>query len=369
MRSTILFLGWIALLLIGCQKRKYPVDDIQLGGEPIYFNGTIDNQPVNLKIGSDGYYCYSSYVQGADSVYNFVASLKKFNCNPCPLSFQLELSDYRLRSPGSTVPADSVFRKGSRSFVSTLLKTKKVRFVCRSNKTVSSLRWDFADGSSSVDSITTYEFRQPGLQTLSLSVQSNEGCKSTVTNKVFVGADGGVFACEVNASLLQNNRSQFAASLVGGKAPFVYTWNFGDGITSSLESPIHDYQWSGSYPVKLQVKDADNHFCESNYIHVAGKDKSSCAANIFLSSAGIGNALLNAIRMQWIDQSNTIFRSDSAVQPTTSYFEVTDSQGYEPNERGESGRLLTMRFNILLSDGKRNIWIKSDNTAITVSYK
>ena len=47
-----------------------------------------------------------------------------------------------------------------------------------------------------------------------------------------------------------------------GTAPLVYLWDFGDGITSTAVSPVHEYAFPGSYPVSLTATD----LCGSNQI-------------------------------------------------------------------------------------------------------
>ncbi len=103
MKSTTLWILGLCLLATACHKRKYPEDKIQFGEEAIYFNGSFGDEPIALKIGTEGYYCYSSYQQMADSVYVFEGELKKYDCNPCPLSLHVLLSDYRQRIPGASV--------------------------------------------------------------------------------------------------------------------------------------------------------------------------------------------------------------------------------------------------------------------------
>jgi hypothetical protein len=366
--NTLWILG-ICLLAAACQKRKYPEEKVQLEKEDIFCDGYINGEPVNLKIGADGYYCYSSYKQGTDSIYLFEAELRKFDCQPCPRSFRVELSDYRQRLPGSSVPVDSALRVGGRYFIPGLPKAYFLRFASHANKEVASVRWMLSNGAYSQDSAMSCEFAQPGAQTVSLTVRTTNNCESMVVNRIFVGGESGLFACTVKTESLQINNSQFRPVIIGGRAPFHYTWYFGDGSTSNLAEPTHNYQWAGSYPVKLRIEDAENHACESNYIHIAGNDPSSCAANMSLSRTGSRNTTLNGVKLQWTDQSNAVLRSDSVAQPAGSYFEVVSSQPYEANERGEAGRLLTLRFNVLLSDGSRKVWFKSENTTVAVTYK
>lgn len=352
----------ILFLALSCQKRKYPDEKVQVGEEAIFFDGYVDNEPVSLKIGTDGYYCYSSYEQRADSIYVFEGELKKYNCNPCPSSLRVELTDYRKRSPGSVVPVDSALKEGSRHVI-----PGKIQFVSYSNKEVVALRWEYGSETKE-DSVVSFDFVHAGLNTVSLTVVTKGGCQSTVANKIFVG-ESGIFAGNIIATPVQNNLSEFKPNVIGGKPPYTYSWSFGDGGTSFLSEPRHDYQWAGSYPVRLVIEDSEHHVCEANYIHVAGNDKSSCAANMSVSYADGVDAFLKGVRIQWTDRSNVVLRSDIVAQPAASYFEIVNSQDYQANERGEAGRLLTLRFNLLLSDGNRRAWIKSDNTAITVTYK
>jgi PKD repeat protein len=369
MSSKIIWILSICVLATACKKREYADEKVQLEKEDIYMNGSIGNESISLKIGTDDYYCYSSYQQRSDSIYVFAGELKKIDCNPCPLSLKLELSDVRQREPGSSVPVDTAFQIGNRNYIPGMSRINTVRFVAHSNKEVSTIAWNLSNGFTSKDSVMSCEFAQQGLQTVSLTITTKNNCISTTVNKIFIGGGSGLFACSVAAKLVENNTSDFMPNITGGKAPFTYLWSFGDGSTSSSSSPSHDYQWAGSYPVKLQIKDAENNMCESNYIHIAGNDISSCAANMSFKKISSRNAFLNGVKIQWTDQSNRILKSDNIGQPAESYFEILNSEAYAPNEKGEAGRLLTLRFNVLLSDGNRNIWFKSDNTAIAVTYK
>lgn len=367
--KKIIWILGICLLAAACQKRKYPEEDVKLEREDIYTTGYIGNEPIMLKIGTDGYYCYSSYEQRPDSVYMFKGELKKFNCTTCSLALRLQLSDYKQRLPGASVVVDSSLGTGSRSFMPGIPIPHTFRFVSHSNKNIASVRWDFSNGLSSMATDMNYEFGQPGPQTVSLTITTKENCESKVVNKIFIGGESGFFACGVTLSAVQGNTSGFKADILGGKKPYTYRWTFGDGGTSNDADPTHSYTWAGSYPVKVQITDAENHVCESNYIHVAGNDQSSCSAYMSLSHESSRFAFLNSVNIQWTDASNITLRSDSITQPAGSYFEVLNSQPYEQNERGETGRLLTLRFNVLLANGNRKVWFRSENTAIAVTYK
>ncbi|MES2679678.1 MAG: PKD domain-containing protein [Bacteroidota bacterium] len=370
MKFRIILIMTVCLLAAACQKRKYPEEQTDVTAKQIYFDGSVNGEPLVMSIGQDGYYCYSSYEQLADSAYVFEGELKKVDCNPCPLSLQVLLSDYRARAPGSAVPADSVFRTGNRNFIPAVAKPHTMKFTSFSNKPVASVRWDVSNGfSSQQPAEMNCEFGQAGAQTVSLTMRTIGNCESMVVNKIFINGTGGLFACGITAQLIQGNNSQFTSTITGGRAPYRYTWYFGDGGTGNQETVPHNYQWAGSYPVKLRVEDADNNICESNFIHVAGNDQSSCTANMSMSYVGSRNAFFNGVKIRFTDQANNILSSANIAQPAGSYFEVVKSEPFEPNEKGEAGRLLTVRFNVLVSDGSGKRWLKSDNTAIAVTYK
>ncbi|MCB2229672.1 PKD domain-containing protein [bacterium] len=50
---------------------------------------------------------------------------------------------------------------------------------------------------------------------------------------------------------------RFTANVTGGRAPYSYRWQFGDGYTSTLAAPSHTFQLAGTYAVNLTVTDAD----------------------------------------------------------------------------------------------------------------
>jgi PKD repeat protein len=48
----------------------------------------------------------------------------------------------------------------------------------------------------------------------------------------------------------------FTGSATGGTAPYTYSWNFGDGSTSTSQNPSHTYSSAGTYKATLTVTDS-----------------------------------------------------------------------------------------------------------------
>ncbi|HEV2636352.1 MAG TPA: PKD domain-containing protein [Actinocrinis sp.] len=50
----------------------------------------------------------------------------------------------------------------------------------------------------------------------------------------------------------------FTGSASGGTAPYTYSWNFGDGSTSTTQNPSHTYSAAGTYTATLTVTDSSS---------------------------------------------------------------------------------------------------------------
>ncbi len=50
---------------------------------------------------------------------------------------------------------------------------------------------------------------------------------------------------------------EFFGNVVGGSSPFEWSWDFGDGYQSSQRFSLHTFDRTGTYIVRLQVKDAN----------------------------------------------------------------------------------------------------------------
>ncbi|MEP6846358.1 MAG: PKD domain-containing protein, partial [Panacibacter sp.] len=119
----------------------------------------------------------------------------------------------------------------------------------------SSYIWDFGDGTSSTISAPQHTYTASGNYTVSLIAISLGGCSDTVTVANFVKINqpriyGFVnlpfFGC-VPATI------SFKSKISSPEAIASYSWDFGDGNTSNIATPLHTYSSSGTYAVSLTV--------------------------------------------------------------------------------------------------------------------
>jgi PKD repeat protein len=134
-----------------------------------------------------------------------------------------------------------------------------VTFTDLSSNYPTSWSWDFGDGATSTAQNPTHTYSEPGTYDVSLTV-SNEADSNTHTRPSYINVYG--------------MQADFTANPVRGTAPLTVTftdlsvgigipgptswaWDFGDGITDTLQHPTHTYFQNGAYTVTLTVSNAD----------------------------------------------------------------------------------------------------------------
>ena len=111
--------------------------------------------------------------------------------------------------------------------------------------------WDFGDGASSPDRNTTHTYSTAGNYTVTLTASNDNG---TATKTAVITATGPSIIYPV---------ADFSTSATSGYVPLSVTftdrsqnveswsWDFGDGATSTEQNPTHTYSSAGTYTVKL----------------------------------------------------------------------------------------------------------------------
>jgi len=113
--------------------------------------------------------------------------------------------------------------------------------------------WDLGDGNTSLLRDLTHTYTAPGLYTITLQAF---GCGSdtyTVTVEVLPSPQVGFTVTPATACV--GDTFSFNGVSPGNS---VFQWNFGDGGTSTMQSPRHVYTASGTYTVSLTVVSAGN---------------------------------------------------------------------------------------------------------------
>lgn len=111
--------------------------------------------------------------------------------------------------------------------------------------------WNFGDGSTSTAYNPSHNYASAGTYVVCLTIiDSTQGCTDTWCDTVTVG---NVIGCQAQMSISQlSTNSFYFQNLSAGNVASSF-WNFGDGVTSTSGSLIHQYQSAGMYYACLTV--------------------------------------------------------------------------------------------------------------------
>ncbi|CAN5751619.1 hypothetical protein BH10BAC2_BH10BAC2_07060 [soil metagenome] len=118
--------------------------------------------------------------------------------------------------------------------------------------------WDFGNGQTSIVQNPAVVYSAPGVYTVTLTVTNNLGNDNIVkTNYIIVDSvPVASFSLSPSAGCLP-----FPVSFTDQSNPIAgsiasWSWDFGDGSTSTLQNPLHVYTTDGIYSVKLVVQNS-----------------------------------------------------------------------------------------------------------------
>ena len=115
--------------------------------------------------------------------------------------------------------------------------------------------WDFGDGSThgaTANALHTYT--AAGAYTAVLTVTSGTQTK-TCSQAITVTQTSIVLTCDANpASGVAPLTVTFTVTATGAPSTYSFLWDFGDGTTSVVQNPTHEYATPGLYHASVTVK-------------------------------------------------------------------------------------------------------------------
>jgi len=126
-----------------------------------------------------------------------------------------------------------------------------VQFTDTSGGNVAAWAWDFGDGNTSLVQHPTHTYTSAG--NYSVTLNASNACGSSISAPTTI-------------TVLESPRAAFTTNVTEGNAPLAvrfadistgnvtaWSWNFGDGNTSTVQSPTHTYEAAGTYTVILNA--------------------------------------------------------------------------------------------------------------------
>ena len=118
-----------------------------------------------------------------------------------------------------------------------------------------SYSWTFGDGGSGSGPNPTHQYTSDGSYTATLTVTDSEDDTATDTAPVTISTPAVVADAGGPYSGTTCSPISFSGSASGGCSPYSWSWSFGDGGTSTLQNPSHQYASDGTYTATLTVTD------------------------------------------------------------------------------------------------------------------
>ncbi len=149
-----------------------------------------------------------------------------------------------------------------------------VDFSDLSTGSPTSWSWDLGNGTTSNLQNPAAVYLNPGTYSVRLTVSNLSGSDTkTVTNYITVAPTPVInFSANDSGSICPGRLIQFNnLSTPGTAGNITYLWDFGDGNTSDLASPTHEYLNTGNYNISLSISNAagcSNVLTKTAYINV-----------------------------------------------------------------------------------------------------
>jgi len=127
--------------------------------------------------------------------------------------------------------------------------------------------WNFGDGTSSSTQNPSHTYSTAGDYTATLTVTDSASSQDSESVTINASTPPSPLVASLVASPTSGQvplSVNFTGGAIGGSPPYTYSWNFGDGVSSSSQNPSHTYSTAGNYTATLTVTDnASNQDIES----------------------------------------------------------------------------------------------------------
>ena len=178
-----------------------------------------------------------------------------------------------------------------------------VQFTDLSTGTVTAWSWFFGDGGTANTRNPVHIYEDTGYFTVKLIVWNN-GCPDSISFVNYIHINPPIAKFSVAFNCINPFVQNFTDASIGADE---WNWNFGDGATSTVTSPVHTYAATGNYTVTLLVR---NHTTGCEYTrttgvqivwekaHFTASDSVLCRNNP-VSFIATGNTAANIVAYDW----------------------------------------------------------------------
>lgn len=367
----------LALIIASCEKEILPPGS---EGEPVFsLNVNVEGRQVNLVAGYENYYLFTDYRQGPDTIYNFSGTLSKENCTlDCGEKIRFEFRDFKKTPDVVDLRVDNMFRKGTLEFTQKnppRYNVYQVEFSAKLKDPENyNYSWDFGDDFSVATGILNpfHNFPQPidflVPDVTKFIVEDNQGNMCSIEEPIQITR---VFEVPCNANfdarLLDNGKMELTSTSVG-MGQLALSWNTGD-TSKTIQVDANDGIYSlfvksgangciSKIERSLTIKNNNIEFISASFDY-----------NLILPVVLNGSLFqMGTVGIQYTDPNGKEYRSDARAQPQGSIFEILDVEDFDQNEKDQSTKKLTIRYECEVFDDAGNKLHLTGNGIIAVAH-
>lgn len=176
--------------------------------------------------------------------------------------------------------------------------------------------WFFGDGTTSNDIHPSHVYNETDKYKVSLFMLDSIngfGCRSTYTDSIDVEV-----LCKAHYNIAIDSSQKFKIYLINNSSDYSthhYSWNFGDGDSSTGRTTKHEYSSFGKYEVCLKITDTDLN-CISTFCDSLGLDSNSVLLR--------GSFILEVLDQSaiGIDENEELSKISVFPNPSKSYLNI-----------------------------------------------
>jgi gliding motility-associated-like protein len=135
--------------------------------------------------------------------------------------------------------------------------------------------WDFGDGTTSTLKSPTHSYPVAGDYIVKVTTTNHPGCEDVSAAQTVTVTAGPIASFTFNNNPCANNAVTFTNTSANTNGTTTYSWDFGDGGTSTAANPTHTYIAPNTYNVELTVTNGVCSHTTLNVITIVDRPASS----------------------------------------------------------------------------------------------
>ncbi len=342
--------SWFFLFVVlwsACSKTDFPPDE---PGDPVFTaQFLLETEEHTLVAGQDSVYLFTDYRPGNDEVLVLSGSFAAVNCpaGDCPGSLTFQ---FRNDHTGSGVSPDTLFFPGNRAYFNAMptviVTSRRTTFSTSDTLDYQGFQWIIDNGTPVPGKSIVLDFPDDTPHQVSLRAFRSGAIGSIVSRTIVADTLDNTYpavSIMVTDSTSGGPFQLFANTL--GTSVTSFAWNTGDSAQQISVS-----QLDANYAVSVKNAAGDTAYAvivtNSPVIPLSNTANFDFEVENVLASSD--SLQLGSVLIRWVDENNTVWESFHAGQPTTSYFQILSSEGYDLNENGQKTYKMNVAFSCML---------------------